>query len=1100
MDKNKLQKLYDTLKLLERDTISPSDLANVLAKLVKVVNDAKVNFDTLSSENLQKIKDSIAQIEGLSKNLEKTHDTKTNVMVGQFDAKIALLKGLLTKIQKIKATPGKDGKDGIGIDGINGKDGKDGKDGSPDKRLQIVEKINTGEKKDLKIELKQIDGFDKLEKNISERALSILDQRTKFLINKTVKVDGVTITGDGTDSHPLVSVGGGSGTPGGSDTQVQFNDAGAFGGDAGLTYNKTTNELTTGDLAVTEGYAYASGTTPYWDLYETDTAKYGGMFMSGSNLHFYTDTGKIEFDSNLKIDGATIEGSLIPSTDGGYDVGSSTSAYLYWYLSTGGGFYWNNQFLLGGYGSTGISVGTGTANAVVSSSGNFDLILQTGNATTGNITIADGANGAITLSPNGSGYVAVGGGTTAAELRFLEPSGSGTNYTALKAAAQAASITYTLPNAVGGAGTFLTDAAGNGTLSWATPAGSGDVIKVGTPANDQVGVWTGDGTIEGVTTFTYSGTLLHVDAGATFNDTGADVDFRIEADNNANMFFLDASVDRIGIGTGAPDQRLHIEQDDATNNGTTIVQRLTHTTSGTAGSAIGVGIDFETENGEGTNSVLGSLSMVIGGSESSEAAVFLVRLNAAGSTNDKFKVLSDGSTTHYGAALLNSSDGGALGSATKMWSDLFLASGGVVNFAAGDVTLTHAAGKLTFGGDGAVEIDFANNEITNVDIDSGAIDATVIGGGTPAAGTFTTLGGTTITASTGFALGDGDYIGVTSNEILTFATAGTITVSGADFLIADGNGLLVGHTAQIAAGEVTSEAQILGTTETDASLVIGLWSATDALSPQLKFLKNGNAAIGSNTIVADNEELGKIQAYGADGVDNDTLIAEIAFNVDDAAPGAGAIAGEIVFATATTAGTLTTAMTIDATQQVIIATALLPDADGGADLGALTQAWDDLFLDTGATINFDNSNVVLTHTAGILTLGTGTLKITTPTNTTTSVVTIDGTQTLTNKRVTKRVVTAANDATAVIDVDVTDDYYLTAMSAATEISTTGTPTAGQTIFIGLKDDGTTRALTWTGITALGVTLPTTTTVSKQHIIGLKYIGSAWRAVGVSVES
>lgn len=38
--------------------------------------------------------------------------------------------------------------------------------------------------------------------------------------------------------------GSGGGTPGGSDTQVQFNDSSAFGGDAGLTYNKTTDTLT----------------------------------------------------------------------------------------------------------------------------------------------------------------------------------------------------------------------------------------------------------------------------------------------------------------------------------------------------------------------------------------------------------------------------------------------------------------------------------------------------------------------------------------------------------------------------------------------------------------------------------------------------------------------------------------------------------------------------------------------------------------------------------------------------------------------------------------------------------------------------------------
>jgi hypothetical protein len=37
--------------------------------------------------------------------------------------------------------------------------------------------------------------------------------------------------------------GGGSGTPGGSDTQVQFNDGGSFGGDAEFTFDKTGNAL-----------------------------------------------------------------------------------------------------------------------------------------------------------------------------------------------------------------------------------------------------------------------------------------------------------------------------------------------------------------------------------------------------------------------------------------------------------------------------------------------------------------------------------------------------------------------------------------------------------------------------------------------------------------------------------------------------------------------------------------------------------------------------------------------------------------------------------------------------------------------------------------
>lgn len=80
---------------------------------------------------------------------------------------------------------------------------------------------------------------------------------------------------------------------------------------------------------------------------------------------------------------------------------------------------------------------------------------------------------------------------------------------------------------------------------------------------------------------------------------------------------------------------------------------------------------------------------------------------------------------------------------------LLVSSGAVINFNAGDVTLTHSAAKLTWGGDGAVEIDFNDHEMTNVDIDSGAIDGTTIGGASAAAGTFAglTVSSGTITAT-----------------------------------------------------------------------------------------------------------------------------------------------------------------------------------------------------------------------------------------------------------------------------------------------------------------------------------------------------------------
>jgi len=53
--------------------------------------------------------------------------------------------------------------------------------------------------------------------------------------------------------------GGGGGTPGGTNTQVQFNDGGAFGGDAGLVFDKTTNKLTAGgDIEFNDGGTFTT--------------------------------------------------------------------------------------------------------------------------------------------------------------------------------------------------------------------------------------------------------------------------------------------------------------------------------------------------------------------------------------------------------------------------------------------------------------------------------------------------------------------------------------------------------------------------------------------------------------------------------------------------------------------------------------------------------------------------------------------------------------------------------------------------------------------------------------------------------------------------
>lgn len=115
-----------------------------------------------------------------------------------------------------------------------------------------------------------------------------------------------------------------------------------------------------------------------------------------------------------------------------------------------------------------------------------------------------------------SGHIALTNSGTASELRFLEPSAGGSSYVGFKAPALAGNIIFTLPPAFV-AGGVPTDVAGDGVLTMVVPSGSGNVSKVGTPVNDQIGVWTGDGTIEGTLGLTYSGTNLQLtgDIGST---------------------------------------------------------------------------------------------------------------------------------------------------------------------------------------------------------------------------------------------------------------------------------------------------------------------------------------------------------------------------------------------------------------------------------------------------------------------------------------------------------------------------------------------------------------------------------------------------------
>ncbi len=98
------------------------------------------------------------------------------------------------------------------------------------------------------------------------------------------------------------------------------------------------------------------------------------------------------------------------------------------------------------------------------------------------------------------------------------------------------------------------------------------------------------------------------------------------------------------------------------------------------------------------------------------------------------------------------------------------------------------------------------------------------------------------------------------------------------------------------------------------------------------------------------------------------------------------------------------------------------------------------------------------------------------------------TQTLTNKRITKRVGTITDSATPTPNADSHDIYAVTALAQAATIGApTGTPTDGQGLILRIKDNGTARALNYNAIyRVIGTSLPTTTVISKTIYIGCLY--------------
>lgn len=191
--------------------------------------------------------------------------------------------------------------------------------------------------------------------------------------------------------------GGGNGSPGGSNTQVQYNNAGAFGGDSGFTYNSDTNILTVGNIFTT--------------AITSDNA------VVNSNLTVNTSavlnvTGNINSTTSANVALGNVANIHITGGSNGYFLATDGTGNLSWTTSanvTPGGsnqtVQFNDSGAFAGANTFIFNSGTGllTVPSIKSNTtANFQGASNVNLGNVSNLHISGGTNGYV-LSTDGSG-------------------------------------------------------------------------------------------------------------------------------------------------------------------------------------------------------------------------------------------------------------------------------------------------------------------------------------------------------------------------------------------------------------------------------------------------------------------------------------------------------------------------------------------------------------------------------------------------------------------------------------------------------------------------------------------------------------------------
>ena len=168
--------------------------------------------------------------------------------------------------------------------------------------------------------------------------------------------------------------------------------------------------------------------------------------------------------------------------------------------------------------------------------------------------------------------------------------------------------------------------------------------------------------------------------------------------------------------------------------------------------------------------------------------------NIAFQLNNTNALFLDSSSVQFSEnAVPSTNDGAALGTTSLMWSDLFLASAGVINFNNGDMTLTHSANDLTVAGgtltsSGRVLVDDVTDATTTTDgslqTDGGLSVAKAIFNGTSA--TLASVSGTvTMGSTTAATVSATGIVNVNNTTDATTTTDGSLQTDGGLSVVKD---------------------------------------------------------------------------------------------------------------------------------------------------------------------------------------------------------------------------------------------------------------------------------------------------------------------------